>query len=248
MRMPAVQGIIERRLLVNYRVVPDALGGILPPPFRPKLVGGYAIAGICLIRLANVRPRGLPAALGLHSENAAHRIAVEWDADDGTHEGVYIPRRDSDSRVNTLVGGRVFPGEHQRAAFTVSESDDYFDVALRSDDDRTRVAVRGRIAPSLPSGSVFPNVVEASAFFRRGSIGYSATSCPGEYDGLELRIAEWQVEPLAVEHVASSFFDDDSRFPAGSATFDCALVMRGVQHSWHALPPLSPSTFGAPAA
>jgi len=248
MKMPVVQGIIERRLLVNYRVAPDALGGILPPPFRPKLVGGYAIAGICLIRLAGVRPRGLPAGLGLHSENAAHRIAVEWDADGATHEGVYIPRRDSDSRVNTLVGGRIFPGEHQRAAFIVHESDDYFDVALRSDDDRTRVAVRGRIVPSLPSGSVFPDIAEASAFFRRGAVGYSATSCPGEYDGLELRIAEWRVEALAVEHVASSFFDDATRFPAGAATFDCALVMRGVEHSWHALPSLSQSTSDTPAA
>ena len=79
MKMPAVEGIIERRLLVNYRVAPGALAGILPAPFRPKLVGGYAIAGICLIRLASVRPRGLPAGLGLRSENAAHRIAVEWD-------------------------------------------------------------------------------------------------------------------------------------------------------------------------
>ena len=97
MKVPAVEGIIERRLLVNYRIAPGALAGLLPAPFRPKLVGGYAIAGICLIRLASVRPRGLPAGLGLRSENAAHRIVVEWDADGRSHDGVYIPRRDSDS-------------------------------------------------------------------------------------------------------------------------------------------------------
>ena len=48
MRVPVLHGVIERRLLVNYRVAPDALADILPPPFRPKLVDGYAIAGICL--------------------------------------------------------------------------------------------------------------------------------------------------------------------------------------------------------
>lgn len=248
MKMPAVEGIIERRVLVNYRVAPGALAGILPAPFRPKLVDGYAIAGICLIRLASVRPRGLPAGVGLRSENAAHRIAVEWDADGRSHDGVYIPRRDSDSRFNTFVGGRVFPGQHQHAAFAVSESDDHLDVALRSDDDCTRVAVSGRIVRSLPSGSVFPSLDEASAFFQRGSVGYSATRRPGRYDGLELRVAEWHVEALAVEHVASSFFDDGSRFPAGSTTFDCALVMRGVRHSWHALPTLSHASFDSPAA
>ncbi len=204
-KVPAVHGIIERRLLVNYRVAPDRLDGILPAPFRPKLVGGYAIGGICLIRLAGVRPRGVPVGVGLRSENAAHRIAVEWDADGATREGVYIPRRDSSSRINAFVGGRMFPGRHQHAAFTVSETPDAFDVALRSDDDRTHVAVNGRIVRSLPNGSVFPTLAEASAFFQGGSVGYSATRRRGEYDGLELRIAEWRVEALAVDRVVSSF-------------------------------------------
>jgi hypothetical protein len=246
--MPAIEGVIERRLLVNYRVAPDALAGILPAPFRPKLVNGYAIAGICLIRLGSLRPRGLPAGLGIHSENAAHRIAVEWDADGRTHEGVYIPRRDSDSCLNAAVGGRIFPGRHHRAVFTVSEIDDHFDVALQSGDGCTRVAVAGRLARSMPSDSVFTDLEEASAFFRGGSIGYSATGRPGCYDGLELRVAEWSVEPLAVEHVESSFFDDPRRFPAGTATFDCALVMRRIAHSWHSLPALSAGTLATPAA
>ena len=248
MRVPTLDGVIERRLLVNYRVDPTVILAVLPPPFRPKLAGGYAIAGICLIRLAGVRPHGLPAGLGLRSENAAHRIAVEWDADGRTHDGVYIPRRDTDSRLNTFVGGRVFPGQHHKAVFTVSESADELSVALRSDDERTHVSVAGRIARTLPPGSVFANLDEASAFFQTGSVGYSATDRQGCYDGLELRIAEWRVEPLTVEHVTSSFFDDTSRFPVGTATFDCALVMRAVRHSWHALPPLAHSALDTPAA
>lgn len=76
MRPPPIRATIERRILVNYRVEPDALAATLPPPFRPVLVGGFGIGGICLIRLGDVRPAGLPAALGLTTENAAHRIAV----------------------------------------------------------------------------------------------------------------------------------------------------------------------------
>ncbi len=76
--VPVVQGVIARRLLVNFRVRPEVLAALLPGPFRPKLVHGFGMAGICLIRLEQVRPRGLPAFVGLSSENAAHRIAVEW--------------------------------------------------------------------------------------------------------------------------------------------------------------------------
>jgi hypothetical protein len=243
MRTPAVEGIIERRLLINYRVAPDALKGVLPDPFRPKLVDGFAIAGICLIRLAKLRPRGFPAGVGLRSENAAHRIAVEWDADGVTREGVYIPRRDSDSCVNALVGGRVFPGRHHHATFDVSESDGRFAVALRSEDDSTRVNVVGRTASSLPADSVFATLADASRFFEGGAVGYSATSDADTHDGLELRIAHWRVEPLAVETVESSFFDDADRFPKGAAIFDCALAMRDVVHEWHTLPSLSHSGF-----
>src|SRR5215469_6808390 len=90
-QLPAVAGTIERRMLVNFRCRPDALARILPTPFRPKLVNGWGMAGICLIRLGGVRPIFLPPIAGLKSENAAHRIAVEWDEGGANREGVYIP-------------------------------------------------------------------------------------------------------------------------------------------------------------
>src|SRR5207237_1213317 len=94
MRIPVIRGVIDRRILVNYRIAPAALARVLPPPFRPKLIHGTGMAGVCLIRLKHVRPRLLPPWLGIASENAAHRIAVEWDDGGERREGVYIPRRD----------------------------------------------------------------------------------------------------------------------------------------------------------
>jgi hypothetical protein len=51
MRLPVIRGVIDRRILVNYRVAPEVLAKTLPPPFRPKLYNGHGVAGICLIRL-----------------------------------------------------------------------------------------------------------------------------------------------------------------------------------------------------
>lgn len=92
MRSPTIKATMQRRILVNYRVDAEALASILPSPFRPALVQGYGIAGICLIRLAATRPAGLPMALGTTSESAAHRVAVEWDTEEGLVCGVYVPR------------------------------------------------------------------------------------------------------------------------------------------------------------
>jgi hypothetical protein len=33
--------------------------------------------------------------------------------------------------------------------------------------------------------------------------------------------------------VESSFFNNRALFPVGSVAFDCALLMRGIDHEWH---------------
>ena len=132
MKIPTLQGIIKRRILVNYRAEPEAIKKILPTQFRPKLHNGNAIAGICLIRLEHIRPKFAPKFVGISSENAAHRIAIEWENDNGeTKEGVFIPRRDTDSFINHFVGGTLFPGEHNAADFSVTESENAIDFVMK---------------------------------------------------------------------------------------------------------------------
>ena len=233
MKIPVIRGIIERRILVNFSVDPTALARVIPAPFRPKLVHGKGMAGVCLIRLAHIRPKYFPAFVGISSENAAHRIAVEWERNGQPCEGVFIPRRDTSSQLNTLAGGRLFPGMHHHARFEVFEQDDRYRIALNSDDGQTHLRIEGHTAAELPATSVFRNLKEASEFFERGSLGYSVTAKDGEYDGLELRSFNWKVQPLAIEKVESSFFDDRARFPDGSVSFDSALLMSGIDHEWH---------------
>src|SRR5471030_1619654 len=123
LQIPVITGTIKRRLLVNFRADPAAVRAVLPAPFRPKLHNGFAIAGICLIRLERERPAGAPALLGFGSENAAHRFAVEWTGSDGTvREGVFVPRRDTDSLTQRLAGGRVFAVKSHAASFHVHDT------------------------------------------------------------------------------------------------------------------------------
>ena len=232
MRLPKVHGTIRRRLLINYRVDPAVMQRHLPAPFRPKLHEGNAIAGICLIRLEDIRPRRFPRAVGLSSENAAHRIAVVWEDETGCREGVYIPRRDTGSLVNHLAGGRLFPGEHQRATFRVVEDEQRIALHMQSADGRIQVDVVGHTAAQLDPGSRFGSVGEASAFFESGGVGYSVTSSGSRLDGVVLKTESWSVEPLAVEQAHSTYFADPAMFPVGSIAFDCGLIMRNIPHEW----------------
>ena len=152
MRLPSIEGIIRRRLLVNFRVEPELIGRELPVGMTPKLHEGHAVAGICLIRLETIRPEGLPLPCGLSSENAAHRIAVT--APDGS-DAVFVPRRDSDSWLNQAAGGRLFPGRQHRARFEIDDDGDAVRLSMRSADDEVTLQVEGRRADTLPSDSIF---------------------------------------------------------------------------------------------
>lgn len=221
-------------MLVNFRADPAVVQRILPAPFRPKLCKNFAIAGICLIRLEQIRPVGLPALLGVSSENAAHRIAVEWiDAVGVRREGVFIPRRDTGSVLNRLAGGRVFPGEHHGAHFSVVDVGGQISFSMQSLDGEVSVTVNGHEADALPSSSCFHSLAESSSFFEGGSLGYSVTRHGRRFDGLTLKTLEWRVRAMEIAEVSSTFFEDVKRFPKGSIEFDHALIMRDVQHEWH---------------
>lgn len=230
--VPSIEGVIDRRVLVNVRVDPDSIQQVLPARLQPQLVAGHAIAGICLIRLRDIRPKGWPSWVTLGSENAAHRIAVEWTQQGQRRTGVYIPRRDTNSRLNTLLGGRLFPGVHHRADFEVDETTNRVHVAMTSRDGAGSISVDGTVADALPGGSVFDSVEQASAFFEQGSLGFSPKD-DGDLEALELETLNWSVAPLDVSQVTSSFFADRTRFPEGTVEFDDALLMRGIDHRWH---------------
>lgn len=238
MRTMALRSMVERRLLVNYRVDPEYAATQLPPGFRPQTVKGWAVAGICLLRLGQVRPSILPGTRwGLRSENAAHRYAVEWDTPTGPATGVYIRRRDSGSLLNVLAGGRIFPGQHGRAAFEVVETGTTMHVRYTTADRSTEVDVAGTIQPDgwWHGSELFDSFTSASDFFRRAPDGYSPRR-HGGFDGIRLYCDDWRLRPFAVERAVSSVYD---AYPAGTATLDCALVMTDVSARWRSLPGLA---------
>jgi uncharacterized protein YqjF (DUF2071 family) len=228
--MDVMTGVIDHRILLNYRVDPEALRRILPAPLEPKLVDGWGIGGICQVSLSRMRPRGLPAIVGTKSHNAAHRIAVTHDGG----EGVYVPRRDTGSRLNQLAGGRLFPGAYRYSDFRVRVEGERYDVRVTDSGGATVVAVEAEVSSAISSDSIFADLASASRFFRGGGIGWSPGSDPTTLDTIELWTREWNMVPLDVQLQTSGYFGDASLFPAGSVEFDSGLLMRDLEHEWRA--------------
>jgi hypothetical protein len=235
MKLPVLLGTIRRRILANWSIDAAVAQALLPAPLRPRLQAGKAIAGVCLIRLEGIRPELVKALpFGITSENAAHRIAVEWDENGVSKEGVFIWRRDSSSLLNQLAGGRLFPGSHGAATFDIEDDRERISFSMKGAD--VAISLEAQASESWPQGSVFRDVDEASRFFETGSAGYSVTDDPTRLDGMRLVTDGWKVAPLHVSAAQSSFFSDPTKFPADTTTFDHAIVMRDLAHHWQSLP------------
>jgi hypothetical protein len=127
------------------------------------------------------------------------------------------------------VGGRVFPGKHYRAKFDVKEHNGNYHVAFKSSDD-TLVGIDAKVTSAFDPSSIFKDIDTASAFFKAGALGFSPNK--KRYDGLLLNTFKWEVKPLEVTNVRSSFFENEQIFPKGSVNFDNALLMTNIHHEW----------------
>lgn len=217
-----VHARLRRRLLISYRVDPDTAASLLPAGFRPQVIDGAALAGVCVLGLESIRPSGAPGRGGLRSENAAHRIAVEWDGERGVERGVFIFERHSSAWHPVLFGGRLFPGVHRRARFRIEESDGRY--ALTMEAGAHSLAADVEVGGEWSSG-FFASVQEASDFYRSGRVGWSLGRDGRRAEAVTLTSDEWHVEGARLHGLRSSFFD---ALPEGAAVFDSVVVMRDL--------------------
>jgi len=229
-KLPTVSGVIQRRMLINYRLDLAVAKKILPKPFEPLEYAGSAMVGICLIRLVKMKPSWAPQWLGTSSENAAHRFAVNWSEDSQNKQGVYIPRRDTSSLFSSFAGGRIFPGKQHLSKFVTHEDGQNFELSFYNS-DTTQLSVKAQRASSLSPDSIFSDLQAASDFYQMGSLGHSPLN-RGTFQAVKLNTSRWSVSPLKVHFVQSSYFENTSLFPSGSIIFDNALLMENIEHSW----------------
>ena len=221
-------GVMARRLLVNWRVPAELAAQMLPPGVEPKTVGGSAIVGLCLVRLKQLRPSGLPAWVGLSSENLAIRMGVTGARGPAKQGAVLILDRWTGSRANALFCRHIGYGVHRPGRFAVREGSGRAEITVSSDRGATIAQVFLETGGPL-TDSAFGSMADAESFFRGGERGFSPSAKPGEWDCLRLELGAWRLEPMRVRHAYSWHIQ---RLFGDAAEFDSAVVMRDIEHTW----------------
>jgi hypothetical protein len=216
---------LRRWLLVTYRVDPAVIEASLPFPLRPRLIGGWGVAAVCFTTLGQ-------------TENAGHSFAVEWDYFDGTHAGMYVARRDTDSLLTSHAGGRFFPGVQNPSAFRVADRSELLRVHVLSHDKEVETSLTVEPGPGFQPSTLFASIDEAIQFFSGSRAEYALTRDPLRLDGVAVTTDLSVIEPVRLVAATSTFFGNDLLFPPCSAYVDSAFLMRDVSVDWRALPSL----------
>jgi hypothetical protein len=232
--LPVMAGTMARRILINYRADPEVVARQIPPSLELNLVNGFAMVGLCLIRMERLRPNFLPFDFGMCSENIAHRVAVTYQENGERKPGVFIWRRETDSRLIAALGGRAFAGVHQRAEISIDEHGNEIQVQARTVDGKADVRLHAATTAEWNPTRLFPSFAMASDFLRAGCCGFSLGHDETSLEAMTLRTLSWKMTPLALRSLSSAFYEDEDRFPPGSIALDHALLMRGIALEWHA--------------
>jgi hypothetical protein len=224
-RHRVLRGTIRRRLLVNAVVDPDEAATRLPPGVRPHVAGSGTVVGCCLLDVEHVRPADLPASAGRTLRAAAHRISVDWeDCSGATVTGVYVPLRHSDSRAAIVLGGRWFPGVHERARVAVSASDRHVRWVSHPVGAADRLGIR--VAVSVPVAESPEDDDPVGRTCLSALVGLSPDH-RGVLEAARMEPVRRDATAVTVEILDSAFLDGFSTARAATS-----YLMRDVDVSW----------------
>ena len=233
MRSSADAGNVDCRVVVLFRIASKELEALLPAGIRPREVGGRALAGIALIRRRLLRPPIVPERFA-ESNSVVHYINVVRERAGRFDAGVFVTRYDTSSRLRAWIGGgrgvRGWRSHHAR--FHVSESAETIEFIGNSDDRIMHLALRARVAQAVPATSVFRSPQQALEFQRRGLVHLGLLQ-PDLVHASESGFDDHlRFQPLAVERLESSVFEDKRGFARGTTEFDSAFWLQHDAFSW----------------
>lgn len=220
-----MHGTIRRRLLVNAVVDPDEAARHLPDGLRPHLIGVGTVVGCCLLEIEALRPSGMPVIVGQRIRATAHRIAAEWGDEAGaTVTGVYVPVRHTDSRLASLVGGRIFPGVHERARIEISTADSA--LRWRSDPFDDPALAMQVVVSVAPDGVVEAPCEPVGATCLDAAIGVSPDH-RGVLEAAHMAPAHRVARRVVIEDLRSGYIDSFA-----SAELTNSYLMSDVDVTW----------------
>lgn len=208
-------GTIERCWLFTYQTPAEEARALVPRELELVTRDGCAFWNIVVCQLRAMRPKGLPAFLGVSYWHVAYRFYVRFHPESGPpFEGLYFIRSDCDSRLMAWMGNLLTDYHFHPAVIAVSEQAPLLHITIQSPDCPALATLDRLRPPQLPAHSLFSSLEEAAAYLKYKPIGISLNTA-GRANVVAIRRDEaaWKSRLVHVISADWRFFEGKSVRP-----------------------------------
>ena len=208
-------GTIDRCWLFTYSTPIEEARAALPPELEPVTHAGSAFWNVVVCHISRMRPRPLPAAVGMSYWHAAYRLYVRFRPVGGSPvEGIYFARSDCDSPLMTGLGNLLTDYRFHTSPIHADREGSRTILEVGAPDLPGRAVVDEQQPPVLPPHSRFSSLEEAAQFLKYKPFGLSVPR-NGRVSVVSITREEsaWKSRLVRVESADWGFFRDRTVLP-----------------------------------
>ena len=223
-----MHGRLERCWLFTFQTSPVAARQRLPGMLEPVTHNGYAFWNVVIVRLRGMRPRPLPAWMGVSYWHAAYRLYVRFPRPhEQPVEGLYFVRSDCDSHLVHVLGNLLTDFRFSFAPISCQERDRQVELSVHAPQAPAHVLLDRRMPSALPGYSAFSSLGEATAFLEYEPFGIGVGPA-GEVNVVPVARDEaaWQTKLLRVASSSWGFF------AAGEVRPEICYEVAAIDYRW----------------
>jgi uncharacterized protein YqjF (DUF2071 family) len=204
-----IRGTIDRCWLFTYQAPEEEARALLPRRLELVTRAGCAFWSVVLCHLSHMRPKPLPAFLGISYWHVAYRLYVRFHPASGPPvEGLYFLRSDCDRALMTRTGNLLTNYNFHTAGIEVVQEPARVCLSVRSPDARAAATIDREQPPRLPAHSAFASLDEAAAFLKYQPRGISITpDGKASIVAIQRDEAAWRSRLVTVVEAQWQFFE-----------------------------------------
>ena len=224
-------------LSFNYRVDPEALRALLPPPLAPEVFKAHGWVQVLISSLREMRPRGLPGPAGVSFYQVSYRAAVRYRGGDGAwRRGGYFTRSETNDPMMRAIGNRLaeFRFHDFGAADIVMVRDGDFltlGVDAAAAGGKLVGVVDTRPLPGPPPGSLWSSLEELHEPLVECFDAYGVDPEAGYLYTLRIERGPWRPRFVAPLDLFCEYFAPDGAW-GDRATLDSVLHIPRCPYRW----------------
>jgi Uncharacterized conserved protein (COG2071) len=230
-----VSALFRHSSVLTYALPHAVLEPLLPPGLTLDTHNGYGFVAIAMVQTESLRPSYCPKLLGQKFFLSGYRIFARYKTQSGrTLRGLRILRSDTDRKLMVRFGNCLTHYNYRLAEVRVQESAQQLEIQVQTPNREADLHVIADLTSrpaTPPTGSPFRDFREARLFAGPLPFTFDYEASTHSIIMIEGVRREWKPEPVNVEVLQRTFFDQPA-FRGAQPILANAFHVENIPYRW----------------